>query len=260
MTVLTGSGVGSGIVYKTDGTIVTNAHVVEGAREVSVAFADGQQVSANVRAVDRVTDVAVLQADRTDLTAATFETALPEVGALAVVVGSPLGFEATVTSGIISGLHRQIPGSASWSATSRHSPRGWRSQSHRTRRRGGNVGLTHPHDPPLSVDQRTPGVTRRDRSTRAVASSHAATTSSPGGRHPVAVSPEPCAGPSVVTHHMGGDVPGGPAWAGGGRVPAVLRAAQETIGEVLRHARVQTGMGDPIPTPYVNRTSPNLCW
>ena len=73
VTVLTGSGVGSGIVYKTDGTIVTNAHVVEGARQVSVAFADGQQVSANVRAVDRVTDVAVLHADRTDLTAATFE-------------------------------------------------------------------------------------------------------------------------------------------------------------------------------------------
>lgn len=116
VTVLTGSGVGSGIVYKTDGTVVTNAHVVEGARQVSVAFADGQQVSANVRAVDRVTDVAVLQADRTDLTAATFETALPEVGALAVVVGSPLGFEATVTSGIISGLHRQIPGSASTGA------------------------------------------------------------------------------------------------------------------------------------------------
>ncbi|MFF9214640.1 signal protein PDZ, partial [Streptomyces sp. NPDC014791] len=42
VTVLTGSGVGSGIVYKTDGTIVTNAHVVEGARQVSVAFADGQ--------------------------------------------------------------------------------------------------------------------------------------------------------------------------------------------------------------------------
>ncbi|MFE5702110.1 S1C family serine protease [Rhodococcus koreensis] len=116
VTVLTGSGVGSGIVYKTDGTIVTNAHVVEGARQVSVAFADGQQVAANVRAVDRVADVAVLHADRADLTAATFETALPEVGALAVVMGSPLGFEDTVTSGIISGLHRQIPGSASTGA------------------------------------------------------------------------------------------------------------------------------------------------
>ncbi len=65
----------------------------------------------------------------------------------------------------------------------------------------------------------------------------------PSGWHPVVISPEPCAGPSVVTHHMGGDVPGGPAWAGGGRVPAVLRAAQETIGEVLRHPRVQTGDG-----------------
>ncbi len=48
--------------------------------------------------------------------AATFQKALPEAGALAVVLGSPLGFQDTVTSGIISGLHRQIPGSASTGA------------------------------------------------------------------------------------------------------------------------------------------------
>jgi S1-C subfamily serine protease len=107
-----GGGVGSGIVYKADGTIVTNAHVVDGARQVTVAFADGQQVPARVRAADRLSDVAVLQADRRDLTPATFEQALPEVGELAVAMGSPLGFEATVTLGIISGLNRQIPGSA----------------------------------------------------------------------------------------------------------------------------------------------------
>ncbi len=64
VTVLTETGLGSGIVYKADGTIVTDAHVVVGASQVKVAFADGQQVAAKVRAADQVTDVAVLQADR----------------------------------------------------------------------------------------------------------------------------------------------------------------------------------------------------
>jgi S1-C subfamily serine protease len=113
VTVLTDKGLGSGIVYKADGTIITDAHVVAGAHQITVAFADGQQVTAKVRAADNVSDVAVLQADRGGLTPATFEKSLPQVGALAVVIGSPLGFEATVTSGIISGLHRQIPGSSS---------------------------------------------------------------------------------------------------------------------------------------------------
>lgn len=113
VTVLNQSGLGSGIVYKPDGTIVTNAHVVGDARQVTVAFADGQQVSATVRAVDQLADVAVVQADRKGLPSAKFQKELPQVGEAAVAIGSPLGFEATVTSGIISGLHRQIPGSAS---------------------------------------------------------------------------------------------------------------------------------------------------
>jgi serine protease DegQ len=112
VTVLTDTGLGSGIVYKADGTIVTDAHVVANAHQVTVAFADGQQLLAKVRAADPVSDVAVVQANRTGLTPASFEKALPQVGALAVVIGSPLGLEATVTSGIISGLHREIPGSA----------------------------------------------------------------------------------------------------------------------------------------------------
>lgn len=113
VTVLNESGLGSGIVYKEDGTIVTNAHVIGDARQVTVAFADGQQVSATVRAVDKLTDVAVVQADRKGLSAARFQKELPQVGEAVVAIGSPLGFEATVTAGIISGLHRQIPGSAS---------------------------------------------------------------------------------------------------------------------------------------------------
>jgi serine protease DegQ len=116
VTVLTQKGLGSGVVYKTDGTIVTDAHVVAGATQVKVAFADGQQVSATVRAADSISDVAVLQADRKNLPAASFETTLPPVGALDVVLGSPLGFENTVTAGIISGLHRDLPGSAATGA------------------------------------------------------------------------------------------------------------------------------------------------
>src|SRR4029077_12925840 len=116
VTVLTTSGLGSGIVYKADGTIVTNAHVVAGVQDVTVALADGQQVPGKVRAADEASDVAVIQANRTGLPAATFQKPLPQVGELAIVLGSPLGFEATVTSGIISGLHRQIPGSASTGA------------------------------------------------------------------------------------------------------------------------------------------------
>ena len=108
---------GSGIVYKADGIIVTNAHVVAGVQDVTVALADGQQMPATVRAADAASDVAVIQANRTGLPAATFQKPLPQVGELAVVMGSPLGFEATVTSGIISGLHRQIPGSASTGAS-----------------------------------------------------------------------------------------------------------------------------------------------
>jgi S1-C subfamily serine protease len=116
VTVLTEGGLGSGIVYGKDGTIVTNAHVVAGAQDVTVALADGQHVSAKVRGADEVADVAVIQTNRNGLPAAQFQKPLPQVGEQAVVLGSPLGFEATVTSGIISGLHRQIPGSAATGA------------------------------------------------------------------------------------------------------------------------------------------------
>src|SRR6185503_3558851 len=89
VTVLTESGLGSGIVYKADGTIITNAHVVAGVQDVTVALADGQQVPGKVRAADEASDVAVIQADRTGLPAATFQKPLPQVGELAIVLGSP---------------------------------------------------------------------------------------------------------------------------------------------------------------------------
>lgn len=103
VTVLTERGQGSGIVYRADGTVVTNAHVVADAQDVKIALADGQQVPAKVRAADEVADVAIIQTNRNGLPAAKFQETLPKVGAVAIVLGSPLGFEATVTSGIISG-------------------------------------------------------------------------------------------------------------------------------------------------------------
>ena len=105
-------GIGSGVVYRSDGTILTNHHVVATATRLEVGFADGSRVAARGIATDPDTDLAVLRVERQGLPAAHFQPALPRAGSLAVVLGSPLGFENSVTAGIVSGLHRQIPGSA----------------------------------------------------------------------------------------------------------------------------------------------------
>jgi S1-C subfamily serine protease len=104
------------VIYRSDGIILTNEHVVRGNAEVKIAFADGRRERGQVIAADADTDLAVIRVERKNLPAATFQTALPPVGSLAVVLGSPLGFEKSVTAGIVSGLHRAIPGSASESA------------------------------------------------------------------------------------------------------------------------------------------------
>ncbi len=113
VTIFTNGGLGSGVVYSEDGLILTNEHVVRGNGQVEVGFADGQRVAGTVRATDAVSDLALVEAQRTGLPAAKFQTVLPRIGELAIVIGSPLGFENTATAGIISGLNRQIPGSAS---------------------------------------------------------------------------------------------------------------------------------------------------
>jgi S1-C subfamily serine protease len=111
--VITDSGNGSGVVYTADGLILTNAHVVRDSATLEIAFADGRRAKGTLKAVDDVTDLALVQSDRRDLPPARFQPALPAVGSLSVVIGSPLGYDNTVTAGIISGLHREIPGSAS---------------------------------------------------------------------------------------------------------------------------------------------------
>lgn len=105
-------GEGSGVVYGGDGLIVTNEHVVAGAASLEVAFADGQRSTAEVVASDPRSDIAVLRTQRKGLPAAHFAERLPVVGELAVAMGNPLGFENTVTAGVVSGLGRAIPGAA----------------------------------------------------------------------------------------------------------------------------------------------------
>jgi S1-C subfamily serine protease len=108
VSILREGGVGSGVVWEPD-LIVTNHHVVEGAAQVVVALATGERLEARVEASDPRTDLAILRVERDDLPPAEFADGLPEVGSLAVAMGSPLGFENTVTAGIVSGLGRALP-------------------------------------------------------------------------------------------------------------------------------------------------------
>jgi serine protease Do len=110
-TSLLSAGSGSGVIYGSDGYIITNDHVIAGATEVSVTFADGARFPARVVGSDPVTDLAVLLVDRADLTAVEIgSSAFLTIGEPAVAVGNPLGLEGgpTVTSGIVSALNRSL--------------------------------------------------------------------------------------------------------------------------------------------------------
>lgn len=111
VTILVGQHLGSGVIYKRNGIIITNEHVIRSAsdKKVQVAFADGQQIPGQVQASDRISDIAIVKVDRKDLPAARFQTELPQVGSLAIAIGSPLGFENSITVGVISGLNRTLP-------------------------------------------------------------------------------------------------------------------------------------------------------
>jgi len=111
VTIQTNEGLGSGVVYRSDGVVVTNAHVVGSAKQLQVSFADGTKVTGQVTGSDDLTDLAVIKVQRTGLPAVTVRPDLPDVGETALAIGSPLGFENTVTKGIISGVGRQIPAS-----------------------------------------------------------------------------------------------------------------------------------------------------
>jgi putative serine protease PepD len=105
-----GTGTGSGVIYRRDGYIITNNHVVEGANDIQVTFANGEELPARVVGTAAPTaDIAVVKVDRSGLPAARLgSTGTIEVGDLAVAIGSPFGLQGTVTAGVISALHRNI--------------------------------------------------------------------------------------------------------------------------------------------------------
>ena len=104
-----GEGSGSGVIWDEEGRIVTNNHVIAGADEIEVAFANGTRAEAQVVGADERTDLAVVDVEREDLPPARFAEGLPRVGDLAIALGSPLGLENTVSAGIVSALHRDLP-------------------------------------------------------------------------------------------------------------------------------------------------------
>ncbi len=106
-----GGAIGSGFIYRQDGYIVTNNHVVDGATSIKVSLKDGKTFDAKVVGQDSYTDVAVIKIDASNLPAVTLGSSADlVVGELAVACGSPEGFESSVTSGIISALNRNVAG------------------------------------------------------------------------------------------------------------------------------------------------------
>ena len=103
------SGNGSGVVYRSDGYIITNNHVVAGEGDMEVVFADRSRAEATLVGRDVLSDIAVVKVDRDDLTAIRIGDAESlSVGQLAVAIGSPFGLEGSVTAGVISALNRPI--------------------------------------------------------------------------------------------------------------------------------------------------------
>ncbi|ADL67773.1 S1C family serine protease [Thermoanaerobacterium thermosaccharolyticum] len=104
-------GSGSGIIINSQGYIVTNNHVVDGASKITVNLSDGRKFPAQLIGKDAKTDLAVLKINATNLIPAKLgDSSKLEVGELAVAIGNPLGesFAGTVTAGIISGLNRNL--------------------------------------------------------------------------------------------------------------------------------------------------------
>ena len=104
-------GTGSGVIFKSDGYIVTNNHVVDGAKELTVALADGRTLKAELVGTDPYTDLAVIKVDATDLPTAEFgDSDDIMVGEPAIAIGNPMGleFQGSVTAGVISALNRTL--------------------------------------------------------------------------------------------------------------------------------------------------------
>ena len=104
-------GVGSGVIFKKEGYIITNNHVVAGANEIIVSLSDGNTVSGRLIGADEMTDIAVVKVDAGDLpTAVLGNSDEVVVGEPAIAIGNPMGleFQGSVTVGVISALNRTL--------------------------------------------------------------------------------------------------------------------------------------------------------
>ena len=102
-------GSGSGFIISSDGFIVTNSHVINGATQIKVALQDGRQFNATLVGDDPATDIAVIQINGDNLTAVQFGSSDElQVGQLAIAIGNPYGFQYSLTAGVVSALGRSL--------------------------------------------------------------------------------------------------------------------------------------------------------
>ncbi|MDJ0577034.1 MAG: HhoA/HhoB/HtrA family serine endopeptidase [Xenococcaceae cyanobacterium MO_234.B1] len=100
-------GTGSGFIVSSDGLILTNAHVIDGADKVTVTLKDGRTLEGRVMGEDRITDIAVVKIEAESLPTLTFaDSDALQIGEWAIAIGNPLGLDNTVTTGIVSATGR----------------------------------------------------------------------------------------------------------------------------------------------------------
>ena len=123
------AGAGSAVLISADGLLVTSAHVVQGSNRGTAAFTTGDEAPFEVVGADRLSDLAVVRAAGDGYQPATLgDASRLRVGQLVVAIGNPLGFEGSVSAGVVSALGRSLmasagPGAGCWATSYRRTQR-----------------------------------------------------------------------------------------------------------------------------------------